>query len=157
MGNLVVGETYELVATLHAKGHDEAGNVVDLGELADADGAAITTTRAFTAEGAEEDVELSLTVDAGALAGQEVVFFEELRQGDVTLALHADVNDADQTLHVTTPEEPGQAAGPGPTSGVPRTGEPASAAAAVCAAGVGLAGTAGLIDLLRRRRRRRRG
>ena len=156
VGNLVVGETYELVATLHAKGRNEAGNVVDLGELTDADGAAITTTRAFTAEGAEEDVELSLTVDAGALAGQEVVFFEELRQGDVTLALHADINDADQTLRVTTPEEPGQAAGPGPTSGVPRTGEPASAAAAVCAAGVGLASTAGLIDLLRRRRRRRR-
>lgn len=157
VGNLVVGETYELVATLHAKGHDEAGNVVDLGELTDADGAAITTTRAFTAEGAEEDVELSLTVDAGALAGREVVFFEELRQGDVTLAFHADVNDADQTLRVATPEGPGQAAGPGPTSGVPRTGEPASTAATVCAAGVGLAGTAGLIDLLRRRRRRRRG
>lgn len=155
-GNLVVGETYELVATLHAKGRDEAGNVVDLGELTDADGSAITATRAFTAEEAEEDVELSLTVDAGALAGQEVVFFEELRQGDVTLALHADINDADQTLRVATPEEPGQAAGPGPTSGVPRTGEPASAAAAVCAAGVGLAGTAGLIDLLRRRHRSRR-
>ncbi|MBM6775464.1 SpaA isopeptide-forming pilin-related protein [Olsenella profusa] len=153
VGNLSVGETYELVATLHAKGRDENGEVTDLGELTGADGSAITATKTFVAEAAEMDVELSLTVDADVLAGREVVFFEELRQAGVTLALHADINDAAQTLRVPAPEEPEQDVSE-PASGMPNTGEPASIAATICAAGVGLAGVGGLTGLLRRRHQR---
>ncbi len=151
VANLVEGETYELTATLHLKGRDEDGRVVDLGELTDAAGEPLTATTTFVAQAGEADVELSLPVDAEALAGEEVVFFERLSSRDVTLALHADINDADQTLSVpaldepTAPEEPAA-----PTGGVPATGEAAGIAASVALAGLAVACVGGLLAARRR-------
>lgn len=151
VANLVEGETYELTATLHLKGRDEGGRVVDLGELTDAAGEPLTATTTFVAQAGEADVELSLPVDAEALAGEEVVFFERLSSRGVTLALHADINDADQTLAVPAPDEPAAPEEPAtPTGGVPATGEAAGIAASVALAGLAVAGVGALLAARRR-------
>ena len=151
VANLVEGETYELTATLHLKGRDEGGRVVDLGELTDAAGEPLTATTTFVAQAGEADVELSLPVDAEALAGEEVVFFERLSSRDVTLAFHADINDADQTLSVPAPDEPTAPEEPAaPTGGVPATGEAAGIAASVALAGLAVAGVGALLAARRR-------
>ena len=90
-------------------------------------------------------------MDAEALAGEEVVFFERLSSRDVTLALHADINDADQTLSVPAPDEPSAPEEPAaPTGGVPATGEAAGIAASVALAGLAVAGVGALLAARRR-------
>ena len=98
---LIVGKTYELTATVHAKETGEDGSVVDLGELTSEDGNPVSATKTFTATATSMDVEVSIVVDASGLAGKQVVCFERLSRGGVTLALHADIEDEGQTLDVT--------------------------------------------------------
>lgn len=135
--NLAVGEEYELTSTIHRKGVQEDGQTVDLGEVIDGDGKPVTATTVFTAEQASMDVEVSLEVDARELAGQEVVFFEELSRDEVLLAVHADINDEAQTLSVPAPPEETT---PPDAEEVPKTGEAANMAVTIGFAGATLAG-----------------
>jgi uncharacterized surface anchored protein len=50
--------------------------------------------------------EVKFTIDASALAGKEIVAFEELRKAGDTevIANHKDINDKDQTIKVAKPE-----------------------------------------------------
>ena len=131
------GVTYELTASLHARGTGEDGSSVDLGPVAGASGEPVEASTTFVAEGSEAVVEMELPVEAGGLANAaSVVVFEELRSGDVMLARHADIADKGQTLDVVTPpEEPPAVPG---EPGLPSAGEMASAAGALGLAGAAL-------------------
>lgn len=96
--NLAGGRTYTVTGTLHVK--DADGN--DAGALNDP---GATATKTFTVDGArdalvkEGEVELTFTVKAKSLKTQTVVAFEEVKDGDVVVATHADITDEDQTVY----------------------------------------------------------
>lgn len=94
--NLTAGHEYTLTGTLHVVADDGT----DDGALTDADGNDVTSTVTFTAEAATQDVEVPFDVDASGLGGSEVVAFEDLSTGGVTIATHADIADQGQTLRV---------------------------------------------------------
>lgn len=94
--NLTPGNEYALTGTLHVVADDGT----DDGALTDADGNDVTSTVTFTAEAATQDVEVPFDVDASGLGGSEVVAFEDLSTGGVTIATHADIADQGQTLRV---------------------------------------------------------
>ncbi len=98
--NLIVGKTYTVSGELHLKKVADDGTVTDGGALTGADGSPVTATTTFVAESETQDVWLSFEVDASALKGESVVAFEELSSDGVTLVVHADINDEDQTVHV---------------------------------------------------------
>lgn len=96
--NLVVGKTYDVTGELHVKTVAEDGTAADGGVLTDAEGNPVTASTSFTAEATEQDVTLEFPVDGSLLAGQSVVAFETLSADDVTLAIHAEINDENQTV-----------------------------------------------------------
>ena len=145
VGNLVPGETYELLATVHRRGTGQAGDAIDLGVLADGSGGALEARVSFTADAESMEIEVPLTIDSRDLAGTDVVFFEELRQGELTLARHADIRDADQTLGVASPKEVSVT-----PQRVPGTGEAASMVAALALAGAAATGVGACLASRRR-------
>ncbi|SEG32499.1 LPXTG-motif cell wall anchor domain-containing protein [Eubacterium ruminantium] len=103
---LTVGEEYTISGTLHVTGYtwkDAEGNeikTVDADDtLLDEEGQPVTAETTFTAESKDGFVDLEFTIDASFLAGESVVAFEELIYKDKTIALHADIDDEDQTVH----------------------------------------------------------
>ncbi|MBC2285924.1 VaFE repeat-containing surface-anchored protein, partial [Listeria booriae] len=93
--NLIPGREYTVKGILMDKA-TEAPLVID-GEQVEAE-----TT--FTPETANGEVEVTFTFSAKALAGQEVVAFERLYQNGKEVAVHTDINDANQTVKFKTPE-----------------------------------------------------
>ena len=87
---LTPGRTYEVSGVLmdHATGEPVLDN---LGKAVEA----CTSFEATTADGA---VELAFTFDASSLAGTTVVAFETLSRDGVELAVHADLDDAGQSV-----------------------------------------------------------
>ena len=94
--NLKVGLEYKVFGTLHVK--DADGN--DAGVLTDADGNEVTAEKTFTPEKASGTVELEFDLDASLLAGKTLVAFETVTRAGVEVAVHADIADEDQTVHV---------------------------------------------------------
>lgn len=90
--NLVVGKTYTMTGTLYVKSTGEA--------LLDAQGNPVTVSAEFTPEQPDGSVDLSFTIDASALAGESVVAFESLAYNGVEIAIHADIDDEGQTVHI---------------------------------------------------------
>lgn len=93
--NLVPGKEYTVTGVLHLKNDDGT----DGGELVDADGKTVTVTQKFTAEKADGSVELTFTVDSTALRGKSCVVFEDMGCEGVSIAVHADITDEDQTVN----------------------------------------------------------
>ncbi|MBC1936161.1 VaFE repeat-containing surface-anchored protein, partial [Listeria grandensis] len=93
--NLIPGREYTVKGILMDKS-TEAPLVID-GEQVEAE-----TT--FTPETANGEVEVTFTFNAKGLAGQEVVAFESLYQNGKEVAVHTDINDANQTVTFKTPE-----------------------------------------------------
>ena len=58
----------------------------------------------FTPENASGTEEIQFTLDASALAGKSVVVFETLYNEGKEVAVHADINDEDQTVEFDGPE-----------------------------------------------------
>ena len=67
--------------------------------LKDAEGNPVTSSKTFVAESSDGYVDLEFTIDATKLQNKSTVIFEELMYKDVKLAIHADVNDEDETIH----------------------------------------------------------
>lgn len=84
------GQKYKLVGTLMDK---ETGDALLI------DGNVITSEITFTAKKTEGRVEVAFTFDATSLKGKTIVVFEDLYQEDLKLAVHADINDEDQTVY----------------------------------------------------------
>ena len=87
--NLIPGKGYTVTGTLMDK---------ESGKPLMKDGKAVTAETSFTAEKAEGSVKLSFTIDASMLAGRSVVAFESLKEEDHEIAVHADLEDEDQTV-----------------------------------------------------------
>lgn len=87
--------------------------------LLDAQGNPITASRTFKPSTSTGTIELEFTFDAGSLAGETVVVFEELLQDGNLVAKHADINDEGQSVKIYdkpyVPEEP--------KDGTPKTGD----------------------------------
>ena len=64
----------------------------------------ITSKAVFTPEESEGTVEVEFTFDVTGLAGKEIVVFEEAYREDVLLAVHADIEDHDQSIRVREPK-----------------------------------------------------
>ena len=90
--NLVPGKTY----TVRGKALDK-----ETGEpLTDADGNELVSTAKFTAASADGSVDVRFTFDGTAMAGRSVVFFENVYYTDKLIAVHADIDDEAQTVHI---------------------------------------------------------
>lgn len=91
--NLVPGKEYTLTGTIMVKATGKP--------LADAEGKLVKTTAKFTPEKPNGTQDVVFTADLTGYAGEEIVAFETLYEGDVELVVHADINDTKQTLKVT--------------------------------------------------------
>ncbi|MBQ9058867.1 MAG: VaFE repeat-containing surface-anchored protein, partial [Atopobiaceae bacterium] len=83
--NLTPGVEYTMTGQLHKK----------------SDGSAVGREESvkFTPESANGSVELTFTIDARELANDSVVAFETCKQGEDTVATHADLTDEGQTVY----------------------------------------------------------
>ena len=89
--NLTAGKEYTVEGKLIVK---ETGKA-----LLDKNKKEITAKATFKAEKSEGDTRVTFTFDGSLLAGQSVVAFEDLYQGKLHVASHADINDEGQTVH----------------------------------------------------------
>ncbi len=89
--NLLPGKEYTVKGTLMVK---------ETGEPLMENGKPVTAEKTFTAETADGSVELIFTIDSTLLAGKALVAFEEVKYEDITVAVHADIEDEDQTVYV---------------------------------------------------------
>jgi len=83
--NLVPGKEYVVKGSLVNK---ETGEEIG-----------VTAEKKFTAEKPDGTVDIEFEVDGKALSGKTVVAFEDLYFKDVKLAIHADIEDEDQSIH----------------------------------------------------------
>ena len=90
--NLVPGKEYTVRGTAVDK---ETGE-----PLTDADGNELVSTAKFTAASADGSVDVKFTFDGIAMAGRSVVFFENVYYTDKLIAVHADIDDEAQTVHI---------------------------------------------------------
>ncbi len=58
----------------------------------------VTAEAAFTAEETSGDVDVTFEINAEDLAGKDIVVFETLTFGDITIGTHTDIEDTDQTI-----------------------------------------------------------
>ena len=93
---LIAGEKYTVSGKLMNKATNEP--------LKDKDGKEITASTTFTAEASKGTVDVIFVLDASLLRGESIVVFESLQYKDIEIAVHADINDADQTVTVNNPE-----------------------------------------------------
>lgn len=84
------GVEYRVVGTLMNK---------ETGEPFEIDGKPVTAETTFKAKKSTGSVEVEFTFDATGLAGTTVVCFEELWQDDLKMAVHADIEDQDQSIY----------------------------------------------------------
>ena len=89
--NLLPGKEYTMKGTLYDKETEEA--IL-------ADGKEITAKKTFTAEKPEGEVEIEFTFDASLIAGKTVVAFESCEYKGIEVAVHADIEDEDQTIYI---------------------------------------------------------
>ena len=89
---LKAGETYEITGTLMD---------AETGEAAlDDDGNAITASKEFTAPSADGNIDITFTFAGVSLAGKTLVAFEDISYEGRRYAVHADINDKNQTVYI---------------------------------------------------------
>ena len=89
--SLLPGKEYTMTGTLMNK---------KTGEPILIDGEPITASTTFTAEKSEGSVEVVFKFDASVLEGTTVVAFESLTYKGIEVAIHADIEDKDQTVYI---------------------------------------------------------
>ena len=87
--NLVVGKEYTMTGQLMKKVND--GKPSEVGK---------EVTVKFTPKEKDGSIDLTFEVDLDELAGETVVAFETLKEGKVTIAVHHDINDKDQSVNI---------------------------------------------------------
>ena len=132
--NLVSGASYTLRGTLVDKASGEL--------LVDGDGTAITAETTFVPDTSDGTADVTFEVPGELVSpGREYVAFEECFYDENSIAVHADIDDAGQTVAFVTPEK-GQ---------VPATGDGGSAAALAFALTGAAAAAAGILLAWRKR------
>ena len=91
--NLLPGREYTVSGTLMDK---------ETGKTVLADGKEITASTTFTPEKSEGSVDVIFTFDASVVAPKTVVAFETLTYKKIQIAVHADIEDKDQTVYIPT-------------------------------------------------------
>ena len=99
--NLVPGKAYTVEGTLMDKA---------TGRPLQIDGAEVTSERDFAPIAPFGTVKVEFTFDASALAGKEIVVFENLLHEGIEIAVHADIRDEGQTVKVEPAPEVGTVA-----------------------------------------------
>ena len=90
--NLQPGKEYTVTGKLMDKATGEV--------ILDGDGNEITASRNFTPDKVDGSVDITFHImDASILMGKTTVAFEIVSYGDRELAIHADINDDDQTVY----------------------------------------------------------
>ena len=89
--SLLPGKEYTVTGTLMNKETKEPVLI---------DGEKVTASTTFTAENAEGSVEVVFKFDESAIAGTTVVAFESMEYKGVEVAVHADIEDEDQTVYI---------------------------------------------------------
>lgn len=87
--NLIPGKEYTVKGTLMVK---------ETGEPLLIDGTKVTAEKTFVAEKAEGSIVLAFSFNSLALAGKQVVAFENLEYEGISIAMHADLEDEAQTI-----------------------------------------------------------
>jgi len=90
--NLIVGKEYTVTGTLMDK---ETGKPLEI------EGATSSTT--FTATSANGEVEVKFTINSSSLGSKNIVCFEDLYRNNKKVAVHADLQDENQTVRITPP------------------------------------------------------
>jgi len=88
--NLIAGNTYKVSGKLMDK---------ETGEPLLIDGKEVTAEKEFVAESEAGSVDLTFTFDGSALKGKTVVVFEDVYYADKLVAVHADIDDKDQSIY----------------------------------------------------------
>lgn len=89
--NLLPGREYTVSGTLMDK---------ETGKAVLADGKEITASTTFTPEKSKGSVDIIFTFDASVVAPKTVVAFETLTYKKIQIAVHADIEDKDQTVYI---------------------------------------------------------
>ncbi len=89
--NLLVGKEYLVTGMLMDKKTGEA--------VLDDNGQPVTTSKRFTAEKKDGEVEMLFEFSGVKLAGTVMVAFEKVSISGVEIMAHADINDEDQTIY----------------------------------------------------------
>lgn len=89
--HLLPGKEYTVKGTLMNKKTGEAILI---------NGEEVTVETTFTAEKSEGSVDVIFTFDASAIAPTTVVAFEHLEYKGIEIAVHADIEDEDQTVYI---------------------------------------------------------
>ena len=96
--HLTTGKEYTIKGVLMDKSTGKAFLV---------DGKEITSEVTFTAETADGEVTVSFTFDGSVItADTDIVVFETLYRDDTEIAVHADIDDKDQTVTIHSQPEP---------------------------------------------------
>lgn len=90
--NLIPGETYVVTGKLVDKATGE--------DLLDDNGDAVTATQTFVPESENGTVVVTFEIDGKAVASDALVCFETMTWNEHTIAVHQDINDEEQTVHV---------------------------------------------------------
>lgn len=91
--NLHVGETYQVSGVLMDKSTGKP--------FLDSKGKEIRSkSESFTPTETDGTVEVRFTFPATGLSGKSTVVFEDLKQGEITLCSHADIEDEAQTVYI---------------------------------------------------------
>ena len=107
----------------------------ETGKPVQSNGKDVTATAAFTPEKPSGSVSLTFTFDGSELKGHEIVAFETLSKDGKEVAVHADIEDAGQTVKLV--EKPVET----PKGDLPKTGDsvpliPLALLAAAAACGI---------------------
>lgn len=86
------GQEYVMKGTLMDR---ETGEMI-----LDGENRSITASKRFKPKTAEGSVEVKFDFDGNSLAGKSITIFEECMLDNTVIAVHKDLEDADQTIHV---------------------------------------------------------
>ena len=99
---LTPGTTYKVTGTLHVKTKDGDGKAKD--EALEVNGKPVTAEAEFTAKAASGTVDVTFTFDGSAIPDDTtVVAFETLTHKGHEVAVHADIDDEDQSVTIKQP------------------------------------------------------
>ncbi len=102
---MTITDTVTYISLTPGKEYTVFGVLMDkaTGEKLVIDGKEVTAEATFTAPKSEGSIDVPFTFDASGLAGKSVVVFEALSHEGVELAVHADIEDAGQTIDFGKP------------------------------------------------------
>lgn len=89
--NLIPGKSYQMCGTVMVK---------ETGKALQEDGKDVRECTIFVADEANGTVDIVFTINPQSLKGESLVAFEDLSSEGVTIAVHHDIDDEEQTVHI---------------------------------------------------------